>query len=141
MSPEKARTLLQVRPFSMKLTTRENVAGALVRPKPIFICSMSQNFVRKAVFLRSPSLTLTCQYAEFASSLENQIFPAKASRQSSANGSSVKMTDPGLYATPSRCPRSVTLFGGVSQISHVFLGGKKDHKKIFFLKITKKKIS
>ena len=48
--------------------------------------------------------------------------------------SSVKMTDPEHYATPSQ----------VCRICHVFLGVKRNkmnHKKIFFLKITKKKIS
>ena len=48
--------------------------------------------------------------------------------------SSGKMREPDLYAMPSRCPRSLRCFWGVK-------GYKMNHKKIFFLKMTKKKIS
>ena len=61
----------------------------------------------------------------------HQVVSSLDSRQ---NLSSVKMRHPAHYAMSSRCARSLRCFWGVK-------GYKMNHKKIFFLKITKKKIS
>ena len=48
----------------------------------------------------------------------------KKKKKNGIQDSSVEMTDPSLYATSSKCPQTVTFFGGVKR-------NKRNHKKIF----------
>ena len=50
--------------------------------------------------------------------------------------SSVNMTDPGLFATSSKCPQTVTFFGGKKEIKGII---KKNFNKNSFLKNNKEK--
>ena len=66
---------------------RENLAGALLRPKGTWLNSKSwPQLVRKAVFSLSHSWIGTCQYPLLRSRVENQRAPCRMSRRSSMWG-------------------------------------------------------
>ena len=85
-----ARHVSQVSPSRVASINLAKVAGALQRPKGRTLNWYNcPPLVEKAVFSLSSSATGTCQYPDCKSSVEKNLLPSRASRESSILGKGV----------------------------------------------------